>query len=93
MFKATNALKAACFLTLIGASGCATHTGTGALAGGGLGALAGAAIGSATGDAGKGALIGAGLGAATGGLLGAAEDERDQRTAAVIAASAPPGAP
>lgn len=77
----------------LASGGCATHTGTGALAGGGLGALAGAAIGSATGDAGKGALIGAGLGAATGGLLGAAEDERDRRTAEQIAAAAPVGTP
>jgi surface antigen len=71
---------------LAGISGCATHTGTGALAGSGLGALAGAAIGSATGNAGKGALIGAGLGAATGGLIGAAADENDRRNAERIAA-------
>lgn len=71
---------------MAGLSGCATHTGTGALAGSGLGALAGAAIGSATGNAGKGALIGAGLGAATGGLIGAAADENDRRNAERIAA-------
>jgi outer membrane lipoprotein SlyB len=73
-------------IAVAGTSGCATHTGTGALAGSGLGALAGAAIGSATGNAGKGALIGAGLGAATGGLIGAAADENDRRNAERIAA-------
>lgn len=68
-------------------TGCATHTGTGALAGGLLGAGAGAAIGSMTGNAGAGALIGSGLGAASGGLVGAGLDENDQRNAARVEAS------
>jgi hypothetical protein len=75
------------------ASGCATHTGTGALAGGGLGAVTGALIGGATGDAGAGAAVGAGLGAVAGGLVGAGQDEVDRknqvRLAAATAAAAP----
>ncbi len=67
------------FLASLCSVGCATHTGTGALAGGGLGAATGALIGSATGDAGKGALLGAGLGAAAGGLVGAGQDEVDRK--------------
>lgn len=69
-------------------SGCATNTGTGALAGGGLGAAAGALIGSATGHAGKGALIGGAIGAATGGLVGAAKDEENRQVAAAAARNA-----
>lgn len=68
-------------------SGCATHTGTGALAGSLLGAGAGAALGSMTGNAGAGALIGGGLGAASGGLVGAGLDENDQRNAARVEAA------
>lgn len=68
-------------------TGCATHTGTGALTGGLLGAGAGAAIGSMTGNAGAGALIGSGLGAAGGGLIGAGQDENDQRNAQRVAES------
>ena len=71
-------------------SGCATHTGTGALTGGGLGAATGALIGGATGHAGTGALVGAGLGAATGGLIGAGLDENDRRNAERIAAASVP---
>lgn len=76
-------------LTLMGlcGAGCATHTGTGALAGSAVGAGAGAAVGSMTGNAGLGALIGSGLGAATGGLVGAGLDENDRRNEARIAAA------
>jgi surface antigen len=54
--------------------GCATKTGTGALAGGGAGALAGGLIGG-----GQGALIGGAVGAVGGGLIGAALDEQDRK--------------
>jgi uncharacterized protein YcfJ len=62
-------------------SGCATHTGTDALAGGALGAGTGALIGSATGHAGTGALIGAGVGAVGGAVVGDALDKSEQREA------------
>ncbi len=78
-------------LVSVASVGCATHTGTGALAGGGLGAATGALLGSATGDAGKGALLGAGLGAAAGGLIGAGQDENDQRNRERIAAATAQG--
>jgi len=55
-------------------AGCATKTGTGALAGGGLGAATGGIIGG-----GKGALIGGAVGAVAGGLVGAALDEQDRQ--------------
>jgi hypothetical protein len=70
---------AAAIVAGLASVGCATHTGTGALAGGGLGAATGAIIGSATGDAGTGALLGAGLGAAAGGLVGSGQDQIEQR--------------
>lgn len=59
------------------ASGCATHTGRGALAGSALGAGAGAIIGHAAGDSGLGAIIGAGSGLLLGGLAGNALDAYD----------------
>ena len=58
-------------------SGCATHTGHGALAGSALGAGAGAIIGHAAGDSGLGAIIGAGSGLLLGGLAGNALDAYD----------------
>ena len=54
--------------------GCATRTGTGALAGGGLGAATGGIIGG-----GKGALVGGVVGAVAGGLVGASLDEQDRQ--------------
>lgn len=76
-------------LTMV--SGCATHAGTGAAAGGLLGAGTGAAIGSATGNAGAGALLGTGLGAIAGTLVGAGMDENDRRNQErIAAATAPP---
>lgn len=82
---------AAVMLASFSSVGCATHTGTGALAGGGLGAATGALVGSASGNAGKGALLGAGLGAAAGGLIGAGQDENDQRNRERLAAATAPG--
>lgn len=76
--------------SLILSTGCATQTGTGAIAGGLLGAGTGAVIGSATGNAGAGALIGSGLGAAAGGLVGAGLDQNDQRQQARWAAATAP---
>jgi hypothetical protein len=66
---------------IAGISGCATHTGTDALAGGALGAGTGALIGSATGHAGTGALIGAGVGTVAGAVVGDAQDKSEQREA------------
>jgi surface antigen len=78
----------------LAATGCATHTETGAGLGGLIGAGTGALIGSQTGHAGTGALIGAGVGALSGGLIGAGQDEVDRKNAArVAAATARPAAP
>jgi uncharacterized protein YcfJ len=55
-------------------TGCATKTGTGALAGVGIGAAAGGLIGG-----GEGALIGGAIGALGGGLVGSALDEQDRQ--------------
>ncbi|MBS0265792.1 MAG: hypothetical protein JSS02_27925 [Planctomycetes bacterium] len=85
-----NATWNACWLCLAGIalSGCASmnNTQTGALAGTGLGAVTGAIIGEATGSPGAGAAIGAAAGAVTGALVGNAEDQREQRDAAVAQA-------
>ena len=62
----------------LAAGGCATKTGTGALAGGGIGAGVGALVGHATGNAGAGAAIGGALGAGTGALIGGAADSEDR---------------
>jgi len=69
-------------------AGCSNmnNTQSGALAGTGLGAVAGAVIGAASGHPGEGALIGAAAGAATGGLVGNAEDQREQKDAAIAQA-------
>ncbi len=82
---------AAISLICVGMSGCATHTETGAAAGGLLGAATGALIGSQGGDAAAGALIGGGVGALTGGLIGASADEQERREAARFAAANAPG--
>lgn len=58
-------------------TGCATHTGEGAVLGSLLGAGAGAIIGHAAGDSGAGAIIGAGSGALLGGLIGNSYDSYD----------------
>ncbi|MCB1097919.1 MAG: glycine zipper family protein [Verrucomicrobiae bacterium] len=69
-----TAIVLTCFLP-----SCATHTGTGALAGAGLGAAAG----TATGKDGKktlgGALIGAAIGATVGAILDAGETDRGRQ--------------
>jgi hypothetical protein len=69
----------------VGLSGCANmnNTQSGAVAGTGLGAVAGAIVGEATGHPGAGALIGAATGATAGALVGNAEDNREERDAAV----------
>jgi hypothetical protein len=71
--------------------GCATHTQTGAAAGGLLGAATGALIGSSGGDAASGALVGGAAGALAGGLIGAGQDEVDRKNAARVAAATAPG--
>src|SRR5437870_4207032 len=71
-------------VAIVSANGCATNTGTDALAGGGIGAVTGAIIGGATGHAGTGAAIGAGVGAAAGGLIGANEDEKEKKRAEAV---------
>src|SRR5262245_13511997 len=76
---------------LLSAVGCATHTQTGAAAGGLLGAGTGALIGAATGHTGTGALVGAGVGAASGALIGAGQDELDHKQAVRVAAATAPG--
>ena len=84
-------LIAALLMFSLGLSGCATHTETGAAAGGLLGAATGALIGSRGGDAAAGALIGGGVGALTGGLIGASADQEERREAARFAAATAPG--
>lgn len=72
-------------ISLLGA-GCATHEGTGLLAGSLLGAGTGALIGGhGRGNAAAGAAIGAGVGAVAGGLIGAGQDETERRNDAHIA--------
>jgi hypothetical protein len=63
----------------LGAAGCATHTGEGALIGGAGGALAGAAIGSHShARAGAGALVGGTIGAIGGAIVGNEMDRQDR---------------
>ena len=84
-----TAVLLTCFL-----SSCATHTGTGALAGAGLGAAAGSTIGKEKKQTMSGALIGAALGATFGAILDASEKSRGRREAAKHApAPAPPYQP
>jgi surface antigen len=66
-------------------TGCATHTGTDAAAGGLLGAGVGA-LAAGPKHAGAGALVGAGVGALAGGLVGNAQDEAERRNRERIAA-------
>ena len=81
------------FLPGVVSTGCATHTESGAAAGGLLGAATGAIVGSQTGDAGPGAVIGGALGAIGGTLVGAGLDENDRRNEARIAAATAQPAP
>lgn len=68
---------------VIGFTGCATRSQTGALVGAGSGAVVGGAIGHAAGNTAAGAIIGAAVGGAAGAVIGnymdrqAAEMERD----------------
>jgi len=78
MRSLTRAVACASLLLLgVFSSGCATHTGEGAVLGSLLGAGAGAIIGHAAGDSGAGAIIGAGSGAVIGGLIGNSYDAYD----------------
>jgi hypothetical protein len=61
-------------------------TASGTVVGGALGAITGAAVAGRK-DRGAGALIGAGVGALTGNLMGRSKDVRDERRAAVGAAT------
>ena len=62
----------------LGATGCASHTGEGALLGGAGGALVGAAIGSAShARAGEGALLGGAIGAIGGAIVGNEADRQE----------------
>jgi hypothetical protein len=62
----------------LGATGCASHTGEGALLGGAGGALVGAAIGSASHSrAGEGALLGGAIGAIGGAIVGNEADKQE----------------
>ncbi|HUR52764.1 MAG TPA: glycine zipper domain-containing protein [Gemmataceae bacterium] len=72
----------------LASAGCATKTGTGALAGGGIGAGLGALVGSATGNAGAGAAIGGALGAGTGAVVGSAADSDDRERREIRQATA-----
>lgn len=63
----------------LGATGCASHTGNGALLGGTGGALLGAGIGSLShGRAGEGALLGGAIGAIGGAIVGNEADRQDR---------------
>lgn len=55
---------------LVGSSGCASKSQTGALVGAGGGAVIGAVIGKAAGNTAAGAIIGAGVGGAAGAVIG-----------------------
>src|SRR5829696_4981177 len=66
----------------VGAVGCQTHSGTGALIGGAAGAGLGAAVGSHShGRGGEGALIGGAIGALGGALIGGEQDRRERERA------------
>ena len=74
----------------VGTTGCASHTGEGALIGGATGAALGAAIGSTSHQrAGEGALLGAAIGAIGGGLIGN-EADRQEKEYASYGALPPP---
>jgi outer membrane protein OmpA-like peptidoglycan-associated protein len=78
-----RAVTVTALIALVGASGCATKSQTGALVGAGGGAVIGAVIGKAAGNTAAGAIIGAGVGGAAGAVIGyymdqqAAEMQRD----------------
>ncbi|MFZ1935515.1 MAG: glycine zipper domain-containing protein [Thermoguttaceae bacterium] len=69
---------------VLSASGCATHTQTGAAVGGLAGAGAGAVVGHAMGNTAAGAAIGAGVGALTGAAIGNSQDQAEARNRAII---------
>jgi hypothetical protein len=85
--RTQTSILAIALLCCLFVTGCATHTGTGALAGSIIGAGTGAIIGDHTGNAGAGAAIGAGLGALTGGVVGSGMDEVERKNEARIAAA------
>jgi outer membrane protein OmpA-like peptidoglycan-associated protein len=60
----------AALAALVGSSGCASKSQTGALVGAGGGAVIGAVIGKAAGNTAAGAIIGAGVGGAAGAVIG-----------------------
>lgn len=77
----SNSILATSVLALvaIGTTGCATHTGEGALIGGASGAAIGAGIGSLSHQrAGEGALLGGIIGAVGGGLVGNEMDRQER---------------
>ncbi len=74
-------------LGMLTMEGCASHAGTGALAGSGLGALTGQMIGKNT----ESTLIGAGIGAGVGYLIGRQSDKRKAVEQNVRATYAPLG--
>ena len=69
---------------VLSASGCATHSETGAAVGGLAGAGAGAVVGHALGNTAAGAVIGAGAGALTGAAIGNSQDQAEARNRAII---------
>ena len=77
--------SSAAIIAVLGAAGCQNlnHTENGALLGSLLGAGTGAIIGHQSGHRDEGALIGAAAGLLGGGMMGKAQDNADQRDAAV----------
>jgi len=69
---------------VLSASGCATHTETGAAVGGLAGAGTGAVVGHALGNTAAGAVIGAGVGALGGAAIGNSQDQAEARNRAII---------
>ena len=70
--------------TIVSASGCATHSETGAAVGGLAGAGAGAVVGHALGNTAAGAVVGAGVGALSGAAIGNSQDQAEARNRAII---------
>jgi outer membrane protein OmpA-like peptidoglycan-associated protein len=71
-----RAVTLAALVALVGSSGCATKTQTGALVGAGGGAVVGAVIGKAAGNTAAGAIIGAAVGGAAGAIIGSYMDKQ-----------------
>ena len=84
MRHALRPLTVLALAAVLSASGCATHTETGAAVGGLAGAGAGAVVGHALGNTAAGAVIGAGAGALTGAAIGSSEDQAEARNRALI---------